>query len=227
MRQDGLRIDSRKQRVHLAADLHMRDAALLEYLCEHVAPRAVHTVDSEFEIGAGDLLQIGKFADGVNVGRLEVGFFDFCRAAFGHGSGMDVIFNLLDDGRRGRAAIGGLELHSIPVPGIVAGGDHHSAGGAQVLHRVRESGRGCVIVGDFYRNSSGRKDFRRGLGKPARAKTRIIANHQAAGGVLILQNISSNGPGHAAHVLKGVIVGNNSAPAIGAKFDLVSSHLSS
>src|SRR5262249_60887845 len=137
--------------------------------------------------------------------RSEICFLDFCRPAFRHGSGGDIVFVLLDDARRGRTAIGSFELDSVPVPGIVAGGNHHSAGGAQVLDRIGESWSRRVIVGDLYRNTGGGKNFSRGLSKAARAKARVITDDDAARWVLILQDVSSDASSNAAHILKGVI----------------------
>ena len=118
MRLDGLRIDSRKQRIDFAANLHMLDAALLEDVRQHVAARAIHAVDGKLEVCFRDLVQVGELADSFNVGRLEIGLLDFRSFALRHGSVVDIPFNLLDDGRRCRSAIRGLELHSIPSDGL-------------------------------------------------------------------------------------------------------------
>src|SRR5262249_19834946 len=105
VRLNRLRINSRKQRVHLAPDLHMGDASPLENVGEDVAPRAVHAVDGKLEAGLGDLLQVGKSGDGMNVSRLEVGFLDLRPYSPWHGAGTNVVLNLGDDGRRGRSAV--------------------------------------------------------------------------------------------------------------------------
>ena len=120
MRLNWLRIDARKERVDFTANLHMLNAALLEDFRQHVASRAVHAVDSKLEVGFCDLVQIGKFADRFNVGRLEISFFHFGCFAFRHGAFADISFNLLDDCRRCGPAVGGFELHAIPIPRIMA-----------------------------------------------------------------------------------------------------------
>ena len=62
--------------------------------------------------------------------------------ALGHRAGGQFFFDLLHDGGRGRAAELAFELHAIPVPGIVAGGDHHAAGGALLLYGSETAGVG-------------------------------------------------------------------------------------
>src|SRR6185437_1596671 len=134
VRLDGLGINAGKQRVHLGANLDKVDAALGEDAGQHSASRAIHAVDEELEAGAGDPVDVGEFLDGGDVGLLEVGLGDRGRASrFGKRS-IELLLDGGDDCRTRRAAVTGLVLHSIPVPGIVAGGNHHPAGGVEVLH---------------------------------------------------------------------------------------------
>jgi hypothetical protein len=111
---------------------------------------------------------------------------DFRRLALRHGAFADVPFNLLNDAWRSGAAIGGFEFHSVPVPWIVAGGNHDSARGLPGLYRIGKGRRGRVVVCELDGNSSGGQDFGGGLRKTARSKARVIADHQPARRIFIL-----------------------------------------
>ena len=53
-----------------------------------------------------------------------------------------------------------------------------------------------------------------------REKTRVIADDNPAIRLFMTQNVGGNSARHPAHVVKSKIVGNQAAPAIGAKFDI-------
>ena len=78
---DGLGIDSGKQRIQFLADGDVLNAAVLENLRQHAASGTVHRVDRKLELCLGDEIKIGKPADGLDVCRLEVDFFDRSRLA--------------------------------------------------------------------------------------------------------------------------------------------------
>src|SRR6185437_5507656 len=136
VRLNGLGINSGKQRVDLASDLDVRYAALSEDIGQHIASGTVHAIDGDLEIGLCDLVEISELRDCGDVRRLEVCLLNFCGHGFWHGAGPDLGLNLGDDGRGGGASIIRLELDAVPAPGIVAGGNHHTAGRAKVFHRV-------------------------------------------------------------------------------------------
>src|SRR6185437_10183604 len=119
VRLNGLGINSGKQRVDLASDLDVRYAALSEDIGQHIASGTVHAIDGHLEIGLCDLVEISEFRDSGNVRRLEIYFFNFCGGAFRHRAGADLSLNLSDDGRGGGASVTGLELDTVPAPGIV------------------------------------------------------------------------------------------------------------
>ena len=98
---------------------------------------AVHRVDGELEIRPADQIQIGKLAHRLNIGGLQVHFFDFGGLPSGHRAGGEFVFDDLHDGGRSRSAKLGFKLHAIPVPRIVAGCDHDAARRAQFLDVVR------------------------------------------------------------------------------------------
>jgi len=189
---------------------------------QHVAAGAVHAVDAKFETSAGNGIEIGEFRDGRDVGLLEVGGLNAGRLATRHRA--QLCLDPLDDRLRGRAAKVRLEFHPVPLPGIVAGGDHHAARRAEVFHGVGERGRGRVVVGKADRNSSGGQHLRNRLGKAAGEKTRVVAYHQPLFRVLVFQHVRGNRHAGAAHVLEGKVVCDKAAPAVGAEFD-VGGHL--
>src|ERR1700674_569351 len=59
VRLDRLRINSRKQRVDFAPDLHVLNSPLAENIGENVAPRAVHAIDGELETGVNNFVEVG------------------------------------------------------------------------------------------------------------------------------------------------------------------------
>src|SRR5262249_32444460 len=121
----------------------------------------------------------------------------------------------------GRSAIAGFELYAIPIPWVMAGGDHHSTNSAKVFYRIGEGRGGRVIVRDLYGDSSGSQDLCGGLGEAARTKPRIVPNDNSASRACILQTASGNSASNTAHVFKGVVIGDNTPPAVSSKFDLI------
>ncbi len=107
----------------------------------------------------------------------------------------------------------------------MARGDHDAAGRAQVLHRVGESRSRGVIVGKTNRDTCARQHFGDGFGEIARGKARVVPHQQALADVLMLVRVVGDGIADAAHILEGVIVGDDAAPAIGAEFDFRCHHL--
>src|SRR5208282_262888 len=108
--------------------------------------------------------------------RLEVGFLDGRLRALRHRTRAQLFFNSFHDGGRGRPAKLPFELHSVPVPRIVARGNHHSARCSVGFHRVGHGGSGRVIVGQLHRNTSGGNHLRGHSGKGLRGKPRVISD---------------------------------------------------
>jgi hypothetical protein len=120
VRLNRLRIDTRKQRIHLLPDRNKRNATLLKDPRKNSASRTIHRVDGELEPGFADQIHVGKAADRGDIRRLQISFFDGRLRAFRHRANAHLFFNFFHDGGRGRPAELPFELHPIPVPGIVA-----------------------------------------------------------------------------------------------------------
>ncbi len=69
-------------------------------------------------------------------------------------------------------------------------------------------------------NARAGNDLSREPGRLLREKTRVIADNNAASRIFMTQNVGRNPARHTTNVLKCKIVGNNAAPAVGAKFDI-------
>ncbi len=219
MRRDGLRIDAGEQRVQFAANFEVRDAALGKDAFQHAAPGAIHDVDGELEAGFLDQLQVDEVLDGRDVGRLEIGKRHAAALAL-QARRIQLALDRTHDRRRTRAAIAGLVFHAIPVEGIMAGGDHHAAGGAQVLHRIRERRRGRVVVGEPYGDARGGENFGDDLGRALRGKARVVADDQAFARVLMLVDVDGHRVANAPHVVEGEIVGDDAAPSVRSELNL-------
>ena len=184
VRRYRLGIDSRKQRIQFAANLEVIDAILGEDALQHAASGAIHHVDGKLESGFLDCLQIDEVLDGGDVGRLEIGERDAAALAL-QARRIQFALDRPHDRRRARAAIIGLVLHAVPVEGIVAGGDHHAAGRAQILHRVRQRRSRRVVVRQAYGNARGGEHFGDNLRRLLRDEARVVADDQAFAGVLV------------------------------------------
>src|SRR4051812_40685347 len=114
--------------------LDMVDVVLLENAGEDAPSGSMHRIDGELELSGTDLGDVHKLEHGVDIGRFEVSLFDFRLDAGRVGAGAQLVFDGLHDGGSRRAAVAGLVLQSIPVPGIVAGGNDHSANSIEMFH---------------------------------------------------------------------------------------------
>src|SRR6185503_16120426 len=138
---------------------------------------------------------------------------------FGHRPGTHFFFNHFHDGGRGRSAKPGLEFDPVPVPGIVTGGNDHSAGSTLALYGQRNRRRRGGVGRDLYRNARPGNDLSCGSGRVLRQKTRVVTNDDPAGRIFMTEHIGCNPARHAANILKRKIVRDNAAPAVSAKFD--------
>src|SRR5581483_6333057 len=118
---DWLRVDTGKKRVKLLPDRYKLDSPLAEDVGENTTAGAMHGINRKFELCLRDQVEVGKFANRLDVGTLQVGFGDPSRVPIRHRAGADLVLDDFHDGRSCGSAELRLELHSIPVPGIVAG----------------------------------------------------------------------------------------------------------
>ena len=106
------------------------------------------------QIKIGELANRGRVIVGLR-STSSIGAFVPCGMAL-RSSSCSIIFMMAGVAEPPNFA---LELHAIPVPGIVARGDHHAASRTLILHRKRNCGSGSVVVGKFDRNTGLGKNF--------------------------------------------------------------------
>src|SRR5258708_34180524 len=85
VRLDRLRVDAGEKRVQLLANGDKLNPVLAEDVRQHPAPGSVHGIDSELEACFADEVEVGKAANRLDVGGLQINFLN-CRAiALRHG----------------------------------------------------------------------------------------------------------------------------------------------
>ena len=146
MRLNRFGIDIRKKRIYILPDGDEIDSVLAENTRQHAASRTIHAIDGELELRLRYQVEVREPADCPNVGRLQVDFFNFRSLALRHRPSRSLLLNDFHNCRGCRATKFRLELHSIPVPGIVTGSDNHRSCRACILHRVRHCRRGHVVA---------------------------------------------------------------------------------
>ena len=119
VRLDRLGINVRKQRIEFLPYGNKFNFVLAEDMGEHTTSRAIHGIDSKFESGLSDQLQISEAADGTDVGRFQICFFDVRPLPVWHAASSGFLFDQFRDGGGRGTAEFGFELYPIPVPGIV------------------------------------------------------------------------------------------------------------
>ena len=219
VRQDGLGINAREQRVQLATNFYVVDVGLGKDALEHAAAGAVHDVDRELETGLLDGVEVDKLLYCRDVRSLEVGAKNLATGTI-YLRCVERTLDRLDDSGCGRTAVSRLVFHTVPVPGIMAGGDHHATSCLQVHHGVRKRRRGSVVVREMHGDAGSSKHFGNGFGEVARAKARIVANYEAIGRIFVGVNVVSNRITDAAHIVERVVIGYYAAPSVRTELDL-------
>jgi len=79
VRLNGLRVDPRKQRIMIRADLYVLDTHARKDSRQNARARAVHTVDGQLEPRLRNQFQIDEALDGLDVGRQEIDQLNFRR----------------------------------------------------------------------------------------------------------------------------------------------------
>src|SRR5581483_11813629 len=195
----------------------MLDSVIGEYPGQNPAPGPMHRIDGKPELRPPDQGEVGELANSVDVGRLQINFFNRGRAAAGHRPAMQLVFDDLHDGGRRRSAEFALGLDAIPVPGVVTGGDYHSAGGTLCFHGVGNCRGWRVVIGEFYRDSGVRDYFGHQPRYPLRCKASVVADNHAPAAFFMLQNVGGDCSGDAAHVFEGKVVRDDSPPSVSPK----------
>src|SRR5439155_18963776 len=119
---------------------------LAEDMGEHTTSRAIHGIDSKFESGLRDQLQISEAADGTDVGRFQICFFAVRPLPVWHAASSGFLFDQFRDGGGRGTAEFGFELYPIPVPGIVTGSDNDATRRPGVLDGERDRRSRDVVV---------------------------------------------------------------------------------
>ena len=101
----------------------------------------------------------------------------------------------------------------------MTGSDYHAAGCALLFHGERNRRCGRDITGQLDRNAACGNYFGCQTRCTLRGKPRVVADDDPSPAIFILQNVGSNGPGHATYIVEGEIVGDNAAPTVGSEFD--------
>src|ERR1019366_2408416 len=159
MRFNRLGIDPGKQRIQFLTNRHILHSALGKYSREHAASRTIHRIHSKLKLRFRDEVQVGKTANGCDVGLLEVDFLNGGLASFRRSPGSKFFLDLFHDCGRSRAPEFALELYPVPFPGSVARAPPPPPRRALMFHRVRNRGRGRVIVGKLHRDPGSSNDF--------------------------------------------------------------------
>ncbi len=220
VRLDRFRVDSREQRVDLAANFHHFQSVLAQDVAENKPPRAVHVIHRDLESGFADQIKVGELRDGRDVRRPEIHFLDRGRCAFRHRPQLRL--DLRDDPGRRRSAVFCLEFHAVPRPRVVARRDHYPARRVEMFHAIGNRRGGQHVVADAHRNPGRCDRLRRCLRKRLRREARVIADQDALLRVFVLEHVAGNRSRRSPHVCESKVVGNNAAPPIRSKLDLFS-----
>ena len=143
-----LRVKAAKERIGPAVNLLTANSVARAQGREIAARRAEHGICDEMKVPLRDTLQIDDRFNVLQVSLAQIAWVNGCRArrrrnalAISRSYGGQTRFHLLNDLGSGRAAVAGLELESVPLPRIVAGGDYDRPGGLLLAHGER-NGRG-------------------------------------------------------------------------------------
>ena len=131
----------------------------------------------------------------------------------------ELLFDLRDDRRRCRTAVGSLELDSVPAGRIVAGGDLNSTGRAALLHHQGNRRGGAGLIGKPHRRPGSGDGFGGDAREAFRAKAAVVAHHHAFFGVFHADHVARGRVGHDAHVVFSKILGDYRSPTVGSKFN--------
>src|SRR3989304_1144417 len=132
-----LGVDAAEQWIRLAVNLLTADFMACAKAPDASARGSVHGVGDEEKVAPRNGLQIDHGFDVAQIGANEITKPERLRAPFRAVAGCSagqVRFDLLNNGRIGRAAVAGLEFESVPLPGVVAGRDDNGAGGLALAH---------------------------------------------------------------------------------------------
>ena len=226
---DRLGADTTEQRVPLVMKLRHGRATATDELSNIPVPRAVHALMDDPQACFLDRVDVDHASDlrvirrARVVGRDQVTNSPVVDLRHVVGQAVDSRFELSDHLGRRRAAGLRLVLDTIELVRVMAGGDHRRAGRLAVDHRPGgDLGRRGTIedqgphaVGREYVSDRSSEVLGREAAVVANDRERVVrARPHVLGGAL----------GNPTHVRVGEIVGDHTAPAVGAEFDLVRHH---
>ena len=88
-----------------------------------------------------------------------------------------------------------------------------------MLYSIGESRRRGDAIGDAHRDAGSGGHLGNDLCEAARHESRVVADADAARGILVLANIVGDGSGREAHVFISEVISENSPPAIGTELN--------
>ncbi len=224
VRLDGLGVNAGKERIHVAANLHVRHTQAGEDFGDNRSAGAVHRVEGELHAGFFERVEAGEALDGLQVRGQEIYFLNRGGPRTPRDRLAEARLDFGDHRGLARAAVPALVLDAIPLRRVVRAGDHDAAGPAAPVDGVAERRGGGDRIGQLDRNAGGGDDLSAGARKGLGAEAGVVADRNSLGRVFLGVHVSGDGLGGNAHIGEGEVVGDHSAPAVGAEFDLLMSH---
>src|SRR5580704_3788778 len=226
VRFNRLGIYATEKRIARAANFFTGDFVAAEQVAQQSASGAVHGINHEAEFRGAQAIPINESVESFEIRRAHIERMKQvgARRERGHAFAQDfreLRFNLRDDGGRSGAAVAGFVFHAVPLIGIVAGGDLYSAGRATQFHEQGKRWRGRGFGGEPHGNAGGGDRFGGSARETIRAEARVVTYQNAGARFFRAYHVTRDRMHYYAHVLEGEIFGDDGAPAVGAKLNVV------
>ncbi len=225
----GLGVDAAKARVHFSPDLVHSAPRAGQHVGDALSARSVHRVGHHSQFTGRDYVKIHHVAQVLVVGPGGVKTADqplVQRCSVVHHIGpaccflvaLKVRFDAIRLLRQRCSAERRLELETVVARRVVARGDHY-AGGRSLVDDSEGDGRaGSVGTGEVRDDAVASQDTRRLRRVPVGQKAGVETNHDFRLTALgFVQHVIGDRLGHQAQVGKREGIGDDRAPAVGAK----------
>ena len=224
VRLDRLRIDSRKQRIDIPANLHVIYADARKNIRQDCQPRSVHRVDRKLHPRLRNQIEIGEALNRLQIRRQKINLFNRRRLVGLRHRLVKIAFNRRNNRRLARPAVPCLVLHAVPLRGIVRRRNHDAARSATPAHAVAQCRRRRYVVGQRNWNPARSHNFSACPRKSLRPEACVIADAKALRRIFLRVNIRGNCGRRRANIGKSKVVGDDAAPAVSSKLDLWMGH---
>ena len=204
----------------------MRGAAG-EQALEHAGAGRVHGVEYDVEAGGAQSVHVDETRDVGVVCGSRVDALDQARrhaivegdalGTAGAASGLDCSLEGVYDLWRCAAGVLGLVLEAVVGAGVVRGGDHDGAARLLVEDGVAGHRRRGGRIEDEGLDAVRGDNLGAGGGEVLRGKARIEADDDASSGEPRVLEITRDSLRAIAHIVEGVVFGDDRAPAVGAE----------